>query len=310
MEQDTEEHEDHVHDVQAQRKAVGDEVVDDIHQKGQAQDAPQDLGMLQLLSGGVDLVGLILVLHQQGGIDGDGTLPVRVHGVVDEGHGQQHHGAHDDVHGVEDGLGDGGLIGDLTELGAGDQRQGNGSGETGVPDDEAGIGGGDQQGIVHGGDPLGHLLGQQRTGHQAEAPVEPAAHGGDHGGDDDGLHIIVAQTSGLPQHLLTGLGGSHGGTQHQHQSHLHGKGQQTPEAVGIAPCGQHLDGTHAGGEHGCHIDHEGQDDGKQECIRQPAVHNTHASVGESLEHTFSPYILNAARGGTTHTLVVDIILSL
>ena len=50
--------------------------------------------MLQLLSGGVDLVGLILVLHQQGGIDGDGTLPVRVHGVVDEGHGQQHHGAH------------------------------------------------------------------------------------------------------------------------------------------------------------------------------------------------------------------------
>ena len=72
----------------------GDEVVDDIHQKGQAQDAPQDLGMLQLLSGGIDLVGLILVLHQQGGIDGDGTLPVRVHGVVDEGHGQQHHGAH------------------------------------------------------------------------------------------------------------------------------------------------------------------------------------------------------------------------
>ena len=179
-----------------------------------------------------------------------------------------------------------------------------------MPDDEGGIGGGDQQGIVHGGDPLGHLLGQQRTGHQAEAPVEPAAHGGDHGGDDDGLHIIVAQTSGLPQHLLTGLGGSHGGTQHQHQSHLHGKGQQTPEAVGIAPCSQHLDGTHAGGEHGCHIDHEGQDDGKQECIRQPAVHNTHASVGESLEHTFSPYILNAARGGTTHTSDVDIILSL
>ena len=33
-------------------------------------------------------------------------------------------------------------------------------------------------------------------------------------------------------------------------------------------------------------------------------------VGESLEHTFSPYILNAARGGTTHTSDVDTILSL
>ena len=108
-----------------------------------------------------------------------------VHGIVHEGHGKQNHAHHDQVHGVKHRVGDGGLIQNLAEFLARHQVQGDGAGQARVPDDEAGVGGGDQQGIVHGGDPAHHFLGQQGAGDQAEAPVQPAADGGDEGGGDE-----------------------------------------------------------------------------------------------------------------------------
>ena len=122
-------------------------------------------------------------------------LPVgaKILGVVDEGHGDQDHDAHDDVHGVEHGGGDGGLIGHLTEGLAGHQVQGDGAGQTRVPDHEAGVGGGDQKWIVHVTNPAGHFFGQEGAGDEAEAPVEPAADGGHEGGDEDGALFILGQ---------------------------------------------------------------------------------------------------------------------
>ena len=295
MQQDAQEQEDHVHDVQTQGEAVLDEVVNDVGKPGHHQDHPQDLGVLDAVSGGLDLVGLVLLILQQGGVDADGVGLVGMHGVVDEGHGDQDHDAHDDVHGVEHGGGDGGLIGHLTEGLAGHQVQGDGAGQTRVPDHEAGVGGGDQQRIVHGGNAADHFLGQQSAHHQAEAPVQPAADGGDHGGDHDGLHVVVAQTRHSPQGLFAGLGGSHGGTEYQNQGHLHGERQQAPEALCVAPGVEHLQRTHSRGKHGADENDDAQDDGEQEGIRQPAIDHANAAVGEFLEHRLTLLNLGARR---------------
>ena len=284
MEQDAQEQEDHVHDVQAQGEAVLDEVVNDVGKPGHHQDHPQDLGVLDAVSGGLDLVGLVLLILQQGGVDADGVGLVGMHGVVDEGHGDQDHNAHDDVHRVEHGGGDGGLIGHLTEGLAGHQVQGDGAGQTRVPDHEAGVGGGDEQRIIHCGNAAHHFLGKQGTDDQTEAPVQPAADGGDEGGDHDGLHVVVAQTRHSPQGLFAGLGGSHGGTEYQNQGHLHGERQQAPEALCVAPGVEHLQRTHSRGKHGADENDDAQDDGEQEGIRQPAIDHANAAVGEFLEH--------------------------
>ena len=242
--------------------------------------------MLQLLSGGIHHIGTLLLVHQQSRVDGDGAVLVGVHGVVHQRHHQQDGTAHDEVHGMEHGGGDGGLIDHAAEVLAGHQIQGDGAGQTGVPDDKAGVGGGDQQGIVHGGHPAHDLLGQQGADNQAEAPVQPAADGGHEGGDQNGLLVVVAQTGHSAQRLFAGLGGGHGRAEDQHQGHLHGEGQQIPEAaLLVAPLGDDLNGAHAGGAHGAHEYHEGQDDGEQECIRQPPVDYAHAAVGKFLEHS-------------------------
>ena len=298
MQQDAQEQEDEVDDVQVQSGGdvlallQGGEVINDIGEAGHYQDDPQDAGVLHLVGGRLDLIGLVLLILQQGGVDGDGVISVGMHGIVHEGHDQQNHTAHDDVHGVEDGVGGGGgqdhfLLGAGKQLVALGQLQGDGAGQAGVPDDEAGIGGGDQQRIIHGGNALGNLAGQQSAGDQAEAPVQPAADGGNEGGDHDGLHVVVAHTGHEPQRLLAGLGGSHGGAEHQHQSHLHGEGQQAPEAAGGAPGVEHLQRPHLGGDHREHIHDDGQDDCKQERIRQPPVDHANAAIGEFLKHRFT-----------------------
>ena len=284
VEQDAQEQEDHVHDVQAQGEAVLNKVIDDVHKAAHQGDSPQNLGVLHLVGGGLDLIGALGLVLQQGGVDAHGVVLVGVHGIVHEGHGKQNHAHHDQVHGVEHGVGDGGLIQNLAEFLARHQVQGDGAGQARVPDDEAGVGGGDQQGIVHGGDPAHHFLGQQGAGDQAEAPVQPAADGGDEGGDHDGLHIVVAQAGGGPQGLFAGLGGGHGGAEHQHQGHLHREAQQTPEALGVAPGVEHLQRAHLCGAHGADENDDAQDDGKQEGIRQPSVDHANAAVGEFLEH--------------------------
>ena len=37
---------------------------------------------------------------------------------------------------------------------------------------------------------------------------------------------------------------------------------------------------------------DGQDDGEQECVGQPAVNNAHAAIGESLKHSVNLLFLH------------------
>ena len=185
---------------------------------------------------------------------------------------------------MEDGLQSGGGVGHVANHIAAVKGQGDGAGQTCVPNDEAGVGRGDQQGIVHGGHTLCHFLSQQRTGDKAEAPVEPAADDGHEGGDDDSLHIVVSKTCQSTQRLLAGLGRGHGRAQHQHQCHLHREAQQRPEAGGGTPSADHVDGAETRGEHGGDKDHDGQDDGEQERIRQPSVDYANAAIDDFLKH--------------------------
>ena len=190
---------------------------------------------------------------------------------------------------MEDGLAGGGGIADAQDLGAahGVHLQGDGAGQTGVPDDEAGIGGSDEQGIVHVPHPLGHFAGQQSTGDEAEAPVEPAADGGDKGGHQDGALLVVSQAGERAQAALTGLGRGHGGAEHQHQSHLHGKAQQAPHTgfggALTAPGPDQVQRALLGAEHRRDEDHDGEDHREQERIGQPAVDHADAAVRKLLE---------------------------
>ena len=291
MEQQTQEQEDHVHDVQAQGEAILHEVVHNVAQDH--GDDPQDLGVLHLLGGGVLGVRPLLLVHQQGGIHGDGVLLVGMHGVVHQRHEDQDHAHHDKVHGMENGGGDGRLIGHVTKGFAGHQIQRNGAGETCVPDNEAGVGGGDEQRIVHRGHTAHHFLGQQSADDQTEAPVQPAADGGLEGGDQNGLLVVVAQAGHGAQRLLAGTGRGHGGAEDQHQSHLHGKAQQTPKAaLLVAPSGQNLDDTHLGGQQRTNKGNDGQDDSEQEGVGQPSVDDSDAAIGEFLKHSVTLLFLH------------------
>ena len=291
MGQQAQEQEDGVDGVQVQiGHADGDEEVNDVQEAGDDDDAPQDLAVLHLLGGGLNLVLPLLLVLEQGGINDDGVLFVRVHGVVDQGHAHQDYQAHDDVHGVQNGLGQRRLVYNTQELLAalGGHLQGDGAGEAGVPDDETGVGGGDQQGIVHIIDAAGHLFGQQGAHDEAEAPVQPAAEGGHRGNHHDGAHLALGKAGNGVEDLFADLGGGQSGTQHQHQGHLHGEGQQAPHAVAAlalaAPGPNHLPGTLLRAQARGDEDHDGQDDGEQEWIRQPPVHDAHASVGEFFQH--------------------------
>ena len=210
---------------------------------------------------------------------------IGMHSVVDQGHHEQNDQNHSQVDGMEDGLGDRSLIGHFTKGLTGNQVQGDGAGETSVPDNEAGVSRSDQQGIVDIANTLSDLLGQQSAGNKTEAPVQPAADGGDEGGDDDSLLLVVSHIGDSAQSLLTGLGRSHGVTKHQNQSHLHGEGQQTPEALVVAPCVQHRNGTHAGSQHSAQEDDDGQDHSEQEGVRQPTVDYAYAAICELFEHS-------------------------
>ena len=189
---------------------------------------------------------------------------------------------------MEDGLGVGRVVVDAQNFGAafGAHLQGDGAGQAGMPDDETGIGGSDQQRIIHVTDTAGDLLGQQRTGDQAKAPVQPAANGRHEGNDEDRALLVLCAAGDGAQHSLTGRRRSHCRAQHQNQRHLHGEGQQAPEALGVAPGLHQFDGTQAGADHRAHKGHDGQNDGKQEGIGQPAVHNMNAGIGKPLEHLF------------------------
>ena len=90
--------------------------------------------MLQFFGGGADGVGPLLLIDQPGGVHGNGVLYIRVHSIVDEGHQDQNHADHEQVHGMEDGLAGGHLIDDSQDLASCGYLEGNGTGDAGVPD--------------------------------------------------------------------------------------------------------------------------------------------------------------------------------
>ena len=290
MQQDAQEHEDHVDDVQVQIEALGRKVIHDVGEAKHQSDEPQDLVVLDPLGGRVDRVSTLLVLHQQGGVHGNGMGRVGMHRVVDQRHDQQDHGYHEQVHRVEDRGAGRRPIHDPQDLGTGlgAHLQRDGAGQARMPDHEAGVGGGDEQRIVHVTDAAGHLLGQQGARDEAEAPVEPAADGGDEGCDQDRALLVFGQAGNGAQRPFADLGGSHGGTQHQHQRHLHGERQQAPEPLGVAPGVDQrhrplLRADHGGDEH-----HDRQDNGEQERVRQPPVDYAHTAIGKFFEHNTPP----------------------
>ena len=88
---------------------------------------------------------------------------IRMHGIVDEGHEHQDDKYHDQVHRVKYSGSNRGLVYNSKHLGArAANLQRDGPRQAGVPDHKAGIGGGNQQGIIHIPYPAGHSLGQQR----------------------------------------------------------------------------------------------------------------------------------------------------
>lgn len=95
-------------------------------------------------------------------------------------------------------------------------------------------------------------------------------------------HIPATNRSAFLQGLAEAMA-----VEHQHQSHLHGEGQQAPEAAGGTPGIEHLQRPHLGGDHREHIHDDGQNDCKQERIRQPPVDHANAAIGEFLKHRFT-----------------------
>ena len=187
---------------------------------------------------------------------------------------------------MEDGQIGAGLVGGLADGVATRDGQRDRARQTGVPDDKAGIGRGDEQTVVHIADTAGDFLGQQGAGDEAEAPVQPAADDGHKGGDENGALLVLGGRGDSAQEPLKDLGGGHGGAQHQNQGHLHREGQQIPETAGVAPRLDHGDRALLCTEHCGDIHNDAQDDGEQERVRQPPVDYAHAAIGKFFEHAF------------------------
>ena len=294
MHEQTQEQEDEVNNVQVER--VGDgtaglydahEVLDDPGETCDNDDEPQDLAVFDAVSRSLDLVDSVDVVLQQSGIDGDGVLFIGMHRIVDERHHEEDEAAHDEVHRVENGLVHASLIGFFTDGVAAGNGERDGSGQTGVPDNEAGVGGCDQQSVVDVTDTLSHFLGQQGACDQTEAPVQPAADNGDEGREHDSASLVLGDRSDAGQESLEDRSGSHSGTEYQDQSHLHGEGEETPEAACVTPGLDHGYGTLTSAEHCEYEYHDAQDDSEQERIRQPSVDYVNATIGKFLEHKSS-----------------------
>jgi hypothetical protein len=133
VEQDSEEHEDHVYDVKSKVEALGSKVVYDVYETENEGDDPEDLGVLDLLSRsilGVDPVSLFLEMD---GVYEDGVLLIGMHSVAYQRHYYQDDTAHDEVHGVENGVHSRSLIENFTEFLTVYQLERDGTGKTCVP---------------------------------------------------------------------------------------------------------------------------------------------------------------------------------
>ena len=264
MKDQTHEQEDEVYDVQVQGVGniltSGDDTVEVIYDIGQtcnASDRPQDLAVLHLFSGRIDLIDLFFLVFQQSGIDNDGMFLFRMHCIQYQRHTDQDDQTNDQVDGMKNSITGAGYKLHTTGGVAAAEGQRYGSGQTGVPNDETGISGSNEQTVVNATDAAGNFLCQQCAGDQTKAPVQPAANGGNESGDQDGAALVFCQRSNGTQTLLTNLCRGHRRTQHQNQRHLHCNGKQTPKTGAAAPSRQDLDGSHAGSEHCSDVNDDG-----------------------------------------------------
>ncbi|MPN06034.1 hypothetical protein SDC9_153288 [bioreactor metagenome] len=106
MRQNSEEHEDHVDDIQGQVEAGGCKIINQIAEAHDQRDDPEDLAVLDVLGGSLYGIVLYLLFLQQGGVNGDRVLLIGMHAPVDKGHENEDDEDHDKVHGMENSLGD------------------------------------------------------------------------------------------------------------------------------------------------------------------------------------------------------------
>ena len=198
-------------------------------------DQTEDAAVVQTLGSGFPWDVAWLGLFQQRRIDHFRRL--RLHGPVQQRQAHHQHGDDDQVVGGEqrladaDGLGQR-ATGHLLQIGAAaGQRQRNRAGKAAVPDQEAGVGRGHQQRVVDAAHLARQRAGEHRADHQAETPVDPGTGQRHQGHQDDGLARRLRDARHAVEQAVDRRRPCQGMAGDQDQRHLHGKGQQVPEAV-------------------------------------------------------------------------------
>ena len=167
----------------------------------------------------------------------------------------------------------------------GGHRQRNGARETGVPYHEAAVGRGNQQSVVHAFQFTGNLLSKDHAHDETETPVEPAGDGRNQGHQSNGTSRCLGLRGQLADAFLDDGCRSQSRAAHQHQGHLHGKSQQRPYAV--APVVDDFEGRLVTHWHRHNHGDQGQNDSKNERLREIFLYELDAAPDDLLEHNKS-----------------------
>lgn len=151
-----------------------------------------------------------------------------------------------------------------------------------MPDQKARVGRGHQQRVVDACDLARQGTGEHCADHQAEAPVDPAAHQCHQGDHDDRLARRARDRGQAVELTVDDRRAGQGVAGDEDQRHLHGEAEQCPEAA--APVLDHgrqrlAGGSHAGDQHA-----QGEQGGKDEGRGQVLLYQAHAHAGECVEH--------------------------
>ena len=301
MSQDTQEHEDHVDDIQRQSRqhavAIGDgviEIVTDVHKTRNPGDRPQDLGLFHGISGNFHFISADFLIFQQSRIHSDRMLSIRMGcdhdnsaGCNDQNHQHQVHREEDRLRSRNRHVHVCGVTHRSQGAGRGDLQR-NRTRQTRVPHADDGISRSDQNTVVDCGNLSGHFFRQQNAGNQAKAPVQPHADTGNDNRNQDTLLRRVSQTGTLFQQPVHHRRLRQSRTQHNDQAHLHGKCQQAPETAVAAPIRQNPQRANARADHRRNKDNDCQNNCKQECIRQPSFNDTHRQIGDCFHKILPP----------------------
>jgi len=151
-----------------------------------------------------------------------------------------------------------------------------------VPDQEAGVGRGDQQRVVDAAHLACQRAGEHGADDQAEAPVDPGTGQRDERDQHDGLARGLRDAGHAVEQSVDCRRPCQGMAGDQDQRHLHGEGQQVPEAV--APVLRHGRQALTGAEHGGDQHDQREQDGEDEGRGEEALHQVDAGGGYSVEH--------------------------